>query len=231
MKFTHCAACKKELLRRPGRGKAEKYCSKECRKSEAKIRNERRELDSCCIAGCNRLATRISSKMCEAHYMRFRRTGTANLKPLKERASHSHGYVLIRMQGHPLQRGRSMIYEHRYVYYEAHGSGPFQCHWCSKSVTWDDLHIDHLNEIKSDNAIGNLVPSCPTCNQARGRSKILQWHRDRTGIEFNGERRSLNEWAAMMGISRSSIVSRLRNGWPVDRALTQPRGKFGPKTG
>ena len=72
--------------------------------------------------------------------------------------------------GHPLARATAMIYVHRRVYREAHGEGPFACHWCSKSVTWRTMHVDHVDNDPTNNAIGNLVAACPRCNTTRGRA-------------------------------------------------------------
>jgi hypothetical protein len=55
--------------------------------------------------------------------------------------------------------------------------------------------------------------------------------RERNGVTINGRKKTLNEWAAEAGISRSSIISRLKAGWPIERAVFEPRGKFGPKRG
>ncbi len=41
-------------------------------------------------------------------------------------------------------------------------------------------------------------------------------------IDFMGERRCLNEWARLMGISDAVIRSRLKYGWTVEKALTTP---------
>ena len=62
---------------------------------------------------------------------------------------------------HPLcrasQSGR--VLEHRKVYYDIHGEGPFNCHWCDVEVNWNTLHIDHLNDIRNDNR-ENLAATC-----------------------------------------------------------------------
>lgn len=47
-------------------------------------------------------------------------------------------------------------------------------------------------------------------------------------LEFRGERRTLAEWAAIVGIKPATISRRLFFKWPVERALTE-RPKFGPR--
>lgn len=40
-------------------------------------------------------------------------------------------------------------------------------------------------------------------------------------IEFNGECKSLTEWANGLGIDRSTLRNRISNGWPLEEALTR----------
>jgi hypothetical protein len=60
------------------------------------------------------------------------------------------------------------VYEHRKVLYDKLGAGPHACHWCGLVLGWDKMTADHLNAVRDDNREENLVPSCLTCNQARG---------------------------------------------------------------
>ena len=92
------------------------------------------------------------------------------------------------------------------------------------------MHVDHLNDHKSDNRLDNLVASCPGCNTGRARHKADATMRERYAvwIEHDGVRRTLQEWAARLGITRQSLRWRLANGWPLSVALAEPRGKFGP---
>ena len=39
-------------------------------------------------------------------------------------------------------------------------------------------------------------------------------------IEFNGERKTITEWAKVVGIARKSLYGRLESGWSVEEALT-----------
>jgi hypothetical protein len=41
-------------------------------------------------------------------------------------------------------------------------------------------------------------------------------------IEYNGQARSISEWADVMGVKPQTLVSRLRLGWPVERVLSLP---------
>lgn len=41
-------------------------------------------------------------------------------------------------------------------------------------------------------------------------------------IEFNGERKTIGEWAKETGLTHSMIKGRLNRGWSIERALTTP---------
>lgn len=42
-------------------------------------------------------------------------------------------------------------------------------------------------------------------------------------IEYNGERKSLDEWAALSGLTRGGFIRRLRSGWPLDKVIKMPK--------
>jgi hypothetical protein len=44
---------------------------------------------------------------------------------------------------------------------------------------------------------------------------------------LNGESLTVAEWAARTGVSAQSIRNRINSGWPIQDALTQPRGNRG----
>lgn len=183
----------------------------------------------CTVDGCSKPPRRLSAMYCEMHYMRFYRNKTLEKINTAKQKFHSHGYVLIPASGHPLATN-SYVYEHRAVYYDHYGKGPFNCYWCGSQVTWADLHIDHLDDDKKNNAIENLVASCPICNQKRGRHKIQETWKKKTGLEAFGKTLTLNQWSELIGISRNSIIERLKKGMTIEEALSKPRGKTGPKS-
>lgn len=43
-----------------------------------------------------------------------------------------------------------------------------------------------------------------------------------TMLTFNGETKNIKSWGEKLGISRRTISTRLRNGWPVEKALSTP---------
>lgn len=187
----------------------------------------------CSVDGCGKRSRAMRSLYCEAHYYRLRRNGTMALKERRPspKLRHSQGYVLVYVPGHAMAtKGHSHAYQHRVVFYDAHGGGPFDCHVCGKSGTLDDMHVDHLNEVKDDNRLDNLKPACPLCNQWRGktREQVARRGSHVVWLEYNGERLPISEWARRIGIARHSISWRLSNGWTLAEALTKPRGVTGP---
>lgn len=185
----------------------------------------------CSVDGCGEKANRVSYGLCEKHYMRVRRHGDTDLMTRRKDGGliHSGGYILKHAPDHPLAGNCSRVYAHRIAYYDAHGAGPFDCHHCGKVVDWSFMHIDHLDDDPTNNDLANLVASCPVCNQARGRGKMIDTRRMASRrYSHNGITLSAGEWAARLGIARSSFLYRLKH-WPADRAFSEKKGKFGPK--
>ncbi|HEJ0068213.1 TPA: HNH endonuclease [Citrobacter koseri] len=164
--------------------------------------------------------------------MRVRRHGSTDKKSTKKegKLEHSGGYLLVYAPDHPLAGSSSRVYEHRKVYYDAHGAGPFNCHWCGKVVSWRDLHIDHLDDSKTNNKPSNLVASCPVCNQKRGRARMTKTMRENSHRRYtvHGKSMCLNEWANYLGLSRASLEYRLNAGWDINRVFSPRTGNSGP---
>lgn len=199
-----------------------------------------RALQQCRAPGCDRLANRTGAGICEVHYYRQRHHGSFELPAhhwrvagRKGRYVTTDGYIIVDApDGHPLANAKGQIMEHRLVYHAHHGDGPFSCHWCGKHVTWQTLHIDHVNDVKDDNAPSNLVASCNICNPMRGFHKSLASNRaNGLNLTFRGETLPGAVWAERLGIRKESLKWRLRAGWPLERVLTEGRGKFGPPQG
>lgn len=188
----------------------------------------------CSVDACGAIANRVGAGLCEKHYGRLRRNGTTEKLQPNRKIQHSHGYVLVHAPDHQLSAGKpsgTRIYEHRMKFYDAYGYGDHKCHWCEASVTFNKMHVDHLNAIRDDNRLENLVASCPDCNMSRGLEKMRKTMRERgMMIEFNGKRKHVSEWASDLGISAVSMKNRISSGWDLAKALTEPRGKFGPKS-
>lgn len=189
---------------------------------------------TCSVQGCAKPANRISANLCEMHYMRVRRNGSTDRMPthINEMLQHSGGYLLVYAPNHPLRAASPRVYEHRFVYYNANGAGPFNCYWCNKVVGWDDMHVDHLNSIVIDNCIDNLVASCPVCNQRRGNAKMRKSMRERSHRRYtaHGLTKCISEWATYLGLSRNTLEYRLGAGWSLDKVFSPRIGTSGPKS-
>jgi 5-methylcytosine-specific restriction endonuclease McrA len=167
------------------------------------------------------------------HYYRLRRTGTTDrLETTAQPAlEHEQGYLLEYAPGHPLATpGHPHVYEHRKVFYDEKGKGPFSCHVCDEVVTWADLHVDHLDDVRHHNKIENLAPACATCNQARGRHKMIATQRAQgRQITAFGKTQCISVWVAGLTISHSTLRRRLAAGWDAEKAIQTPSGPSGPK--
>lgn len=186
----------------------------------------------CSVDGCEK-PNRGLTGLCYAHYMRQWRYGTtdAQRKPA-QRFAHTGGYQLIPAKNHPLANGNSHAYEHRVVYYDAHGEGPFPCHWCAATVTWGTLHIDHLDDDKSNNVTDNLVASCAVCNMSRGRVKMKITNRRKYGLEAFGRCLTAAEWGAEIGCTGACIKERINKmGWSIEKAVSTPSNQNKLKVG
>ena len=189
--------------------------------------------DYCQAEGCANSPRSAYARHCDTHHHQLRRNGYIGPKRRPRLINHSQGYKLLAAPGHPLSTpGQTYrIFEHRAVYYEHHGNGPFDCVHCGNRVTWKTMHVDHLDDDPTNNVISNLGASCPTCNQFRGRSKMRRTMRQRrsTQITWQGRTQSVADWAEELGVPTHRIKQRLKAGWSVDRAMTEPRGVTGPR--
>ena len=230
MKRTKVCVCGKVFSYEIGRGKDREYCSKKCSRDATRKRAKDAEhlLPECSTPWCSNRATRKKLGICEACYMRLLRKGTTDYKQLPYRIRQSAGYIWVREPSHPLATSGGLVYEHRFVFYNKHGKGPFKCHWCGKKVDWSMLHIDHLDDDNTNNNISNLVASCPQCNQGRGNWKMIQKRRDLgRNITYKGKTKPVSILAKERGMSVQAFKRRLKL-WPLERVMEEPKGKTGP---
>lgn len=85
--------------------------------------------------------------------------------------------------------------------------------WALRSGYKQGLTIDRINNDEGY--------SPENCRWATYKEQSRNTRNNRI-ITINGETKCLIEWAETLGISYQLVQGRLRNGWPVEKALTEP---------
>lgn len=168
-----CIVCDRAFSYEIGRGKDRKHCSSDCRGAHKRALGIRRlsTLPKCEVEGCPKQAVRAGAGLCEACYVRRRRTGgvkDTRSPPVYRYRTHA-GYIVRLQPGHPLATAEGRVLEHRQVAFAKCGGVCPACYWCCKKLEWASAVVDHLNDEKDDNRPDNLVVACNGCNRARGR--------------------------------------------------------------
>ena len=87
--------------------------------------------------------------------------------------------------------------------------------WALSNGYEDGLTIDRIENYK------DYAPfNCQWITQSENSKK-----RQREGkiilLEYGGESHGLREWSAITGINQTTLLSRIRSGWSVERTLTE----------
>jgi 5-methylcytosine-specific restriction endonuclease McrA len=159
--------------------------------------------------------------LCQMHYFRFMRHSDYGVhrEPRKQLVrSNAKGYVMLYAPEHPLAMRDGFVYEHRFMVYARYGDELPDCELCGAHTFWSTCHIDHRDDVVTNNEHSNLRPLCRGCNVSRsGRPSTKRY-------AAHGVAMTLTEWAEAPGVpvGRAQIAKRLKSGWPVERALFGP---------
>lgn len=179
----------------------------------------------CKIDGCGRECRYIAQQVCQKHYFRMMRYGTYDLTKAgkgKVFTKNAKGYVMVKSPSHPLVMANGYIYEHRKVIYEKYGEYLPPCELCGKAVDWHSVHIDHKDEVVSNNDENNLRVLCNACNVMRSRIHIPSHTRRKNhAVTYNGVTKTPAEWSRdqRVNIAGRTIIYRLNKGMIVEQAL------------
>lgn len=180
----------------------------------------------CCVEACDREAHYKEAALCQKHYFRLRRNGTAQTvrKKARPRVEMPHGYQWVHDPSHPLRHKNGYVAEHRAVLYAAIGPAPMLCELCGVGLTWKTCKVDHIDNNPRNNERTNLRPTCNTCNSHRGIGPAHRWSRTHA-VEYGGEVKTPAEWARdpRVKIAGNTIVLRLNAGMTPEQALFAPK--------
>ena len=185
----------------------------------------------CKIDGCGRDAMYQKDQVCQKHYFRFMRYGTYDLtmKPRQAKRLHSAGYVCLFIPDHPLANSNGEVYEHRKVMYDKYGESIPNCELCGAETEWHNrnTHIDHINEIKDDNRVGNLRILCNSCNVKRANKQENYINKAHTiTLTIDGVSGTATWWARQPGVEVAGNTIRHRK---IKKGFSDYDAVYAPK--
>ena len=166
----------------------------------------------CCVDGCERLADYKGKALCQKHYFRIRRTGTADTRATKRKYRYSNpaGYQLIFEPNHPMASKNGYAYEHRFVLYNSLGGIIDSCSLCGKPESWATCHVDHIDNDNTNNNSINLRVCCRACNVMRGHMSKENSFGCAHMLTHDGKTLSPWKWASQDGVTACGATIKRR---------------------
>lgn len=134
----------------------------------------------------------------------------------KRRPKQYHGYATTRIHN----IWKAMMYRchnENYKYYKTYGGRGIKV--CKRWHTFinfledtKEIYKDELQLDRIDNGKGYE----PTNVQFVTRVQNCSNKRNNRFIEYNGEKHTCSEWARKLGLTRSGLYRRLKNGWSIE---------------
>lgn len=100
-----------------------------------------------------------------------------------------------------------------------------------RGISYDDRWRDFNNFYRDmgprpkgmtlDRIDNNKGYSAENCRWASRKQQQRNMRRNRF-VEWNGESRTVSEWAEILQVNKSLIISRLNRGWPIEKTMTKP---------
>lgn len=110
------------------------------------LRYGRKQFATCFVDGCERDVRGGTKGLCSMHSQRLRKRGDIGpAGTLRSGRTHDkRGYVMVWMPDHPAAKADGYVFEHRLVWWDAHGPIP------------EGWQVHHINGVKDDNRLENL---------------------------------------------------------------------------
>lgn len=180
----------------------------------------------CCVAECGREAQYKGKQLCQKHYFRLWRNGHYEKLPTSRqiRRPNAKGYVALFEPTHPLAMKDGYVYEHRKVVFARYGDNLPPCEICGAPTNWATCHIDHRDEVVTNNEQANLRPLCRGCNTSRT-ERVTTVKYTHAGLTM-----TLAQWAEHPGVTvgYARLRGRVKSDMPIEEALFAPN-KTHPK--